>query len=349
MSRTPRRRPSAALLIALLALFFSLTGWGNAAAVKNLVLGRTNRAKQTTGLASASPHSPGLAVTNTRGGTAASFSVRTGVTPFTVNSGTKVAKLNADSLDGLDSAALQRRVSGTCGAGAAIKSVNGDGSVACQSVGTSGGGAATSWGLSGSKGTNPTKNFIGTTDAQPLVFRTSNKEALRVSPSGRLDVGTTDSNAQLDVLSPSGVIGLLVTSAATTALVARTGPISCPAFAAVEGCGSTGVQGVLGTSDSIGVHGDSPARGVVGTLGGGSCAGTYAVGGCGATRGRRLWQQLDGRCPRRCEQRAVPRSFFASRSRSVRRDDGQRDLRGQFRAGQQLHRRCHRGAKQRGR
>jgi hypothetical protein len=34
------------LLIALLALFFSLTGWGSAATVKNLVLGPTNRAAE---------------------------------------------------------------------------------------------------------------------------------------------------------------------------------------------------------------------------------------------------------------------------------------------------------------
>ncbi len=55
--------------------------------------------------------------TNTGGGPAGGFSVNSGVAPFTVNSTTKVGALNADQLDGLDSAALQKRVSGTCPAG----------------------------------------------------------------------------------------------------------------------------------------------------------------------------------------------------------------------------------------
>src|SRR3954453_14316251 len=37
-----------------------------------------------------------------------------GHAPFTTNSAQKVANLNADLLDGLDSSSLQRRVTGTC-------------------------------------------------------------------------------------------------------------------------------------------------------------------------------------------------------------------------------------------
>jgi hypothetical protein len=46
---------------------------------------------------------PALQATNTSTGPAAAFQVGAGVTPFTVSSSTKVANLNADKLDGLDS------------------------------------------------------------------------------------------------------------------------------------------------------------------------------------------------------------------------------------------------------
>lgn len=40
-----------------------------------------------------------------------------------------------------------------------------------------------SWGLLGNAGTDPTLNFVGTTDAQPLVLRAGNAQALRIEPS----------------------------------------------------------------------------------------------------------------------------------------------------------------------
>src|SRR5207248_107917 len=50
--------------------------------------------------------------------------------------------------------------------------------------------AGTFWSLTGNTGTISTTNFLGTTDAQPLVIRTNNAEALRVDPSGNVLVGT---------------------------------------------------------------------------------------------------------------------------------------------------------------
>ena len=42
---------------------------------------------------------------------------------------------------------------------------------------TAGGGGSSGWSLTGNAGTNPSTNFIGTTDAQPLMFRVNNANA----------------------------------------------------------------------------------------------------------------------------------------------------------------------------
>jgi hypothetical protein len=115
MKFTPPRsrlhRPSPAMTVALLALFVALGGTTYAATGGNFILGKPNSAGATTSL-SAPVAGKALQVTNTStgaGATGLGLSVATGHSPFTVNSGTKVAKLNADLLDGADSSAFLSR------------------------------------------------------------------------------------------------------------------------------------------------------------------------------------------------------------------------------------------------
>ena len=52
-------------------------------------------------------------------------------------------------------------------------------------------GSQNAWGLNGNSGTNASTNFIGTTDAQDVIFRTNNLERVRLSSNGNLGIGTT--------------------------------------------------------------------------------------------------------------------------------------------------------------
>ncbi|MBN1137886.1 MAG: hypothetical protein JXM73_14955 [Anaerolineae bacterium] len=55
------------------------------------------------------------------------------------------------------------------------------------------------WRLAGNAGTAPATNFLGTTDAQPLVFRTNNVEWMRLDTSGRLGLGAAPGTQRLTI------------------------------------------------------------------------------------------------------------------------------------------------------
>lgn len=77
----------------------------------------------------------------------------------------------------------------------------------------------TNWALAGNSGTNSANNFIGTTDAVDLVFRTNNSEKARISSSGNLGVGVTNPQAKLDV---SGSFKLGASGTALTGIMKTT-------------------------------------------------------------------------------------------------------------------------------
>jgi hypothetical protein len=97
-------------------------------------LGKVNTVNGTTAL-QGSTNGQQLHVVNSNTGTAATgIGIQTSATrpPLVVNSNVKVANLNADLLDGLDSTALQKRVTGACANGTAIASIGATGSVTCS-------------------------------------------------------------------------------------------------------------------------------------------------------------------------------------------------------------------------
>ncbi|WP_185209542.1 hypothetical protein [Chryseobacterium sp. C3] len=53
------------------------------------------------------------------------------------------------------------------------------------------------WSLTGNSGTNPSNNFIGTTDNTSLVFKTNNQEKLRINPDGRFIFLNLSSTSQI--------------------------------------------------------------------------------------------------------------------------------------------------------
>lgn len=61
------------------------------------------------------------------------------------------------------------------------------------------------WKLKGNAGTNPAINFLGTTDKQPLIFRTSGDERMRILSSGKVGIGIKTPDAKLHVVGKDNV------------------------------------------------------------------------------------------------------------------------------------------------
>ncbi len=64
-------------------------------------------------------------------------------------------------------------------------------------------GAQNAWGLLGNAGTVEGTNFIGTTDANGLAFKTSNTERMRITNDGKVGIGVTATTFPLEVRVPA--------------------------------------------------------------------------------------------------------------------------------------------------
>ena len=63
------------------------------------------------------------------------------------------------------------------------------------------------WSILGNSNTTPTTNFLGTTNAQDLVFKTNNTEQMRILAGGNVGIGTSIPLYKLDVNALSGSTG----------------------------------------------------------------------------------------------------------------------------------------------
>lgn len=139
--------------------------------------------------------------------------------------------------------------------------------------------ASTAWLCGGNRSISTNgSNFIGPKNAAPLIFKTTPKggsptERLRITPGGRVGIGTTKPGANLDVSGSGANVIRATNTSATTPSDAVTGT-------------STNGSGVVGTStNGVGVAGTGGYSGVAGSGGSyggvlsGDSYGAYAYGG----------------------------------------------------------------------
>ncbi len=120
-------------------------------------------------------------------------------------------------------------------------------------------GAANAWGVTGRASTDSTVNFLGTTDAKPLVIKTNNTERMRLSSNGYVGVGTTSpaTNFQvgnlLYVNTTLGIIGININPGASTHKldIHATGTAVYTAFGDLVGTGPLLYYGSNGTNPYI--------------------------------------------------------------------------------------------------
>ncbi len=161
--------------------------------------------------------------------------------------------------------------------------------VAGMAMGASPAGAApgsTAWRCGGNPGIKPNgKNFLGPTNAVPLVFKTtpsggSPSERMRIAPNGRIGIGTRGPKMPLDVKGDAASV-IRGTNKGTSATGAGVSGVSAIGVG-VAGVSTDGV-GLAGTSATgSGVTGTSTgAAGVAGTSSTGDGVAGASTGGVG--------------------------------------------------------------------
>ena len=142
------------------------------------------------------------------------------------------------------------------------------------------------WETEGNALTDPNINFLGTTDAQPLVIRTDSVEVVRIDVAGNVGIGTDIPTENLDVagkvrirtvdaaasVSPSTEVIVLgpnnVLESEDVFTLALQGPTGATGPTGAKGdTGDAGVQGATGPTGAKGDTGDAGAQGATGPTG----------------------------------------------------------------------------------
>ncbi len=77
----------------------------------------------------------------------------------------------------VNTTSIQTRVTGVCDTGYAMKTINENGTVICEPVGST-----VAWSLTGNAGTTPGTNYLGTSDNQALEIKVNNQRVFRFEP-----------------------------------------------------------------------------------------------------------------------------------------------------------------------
>lgn len=117
------------------------------------------------------------------------------------------------------------------------------------------------WGLNGNNSTTPGTDFIGTTDAQDVVFKANNTEAVRILSSGQVGIGSTPISAKLDVSSATTTIGVHAASSAPSGVQNR-GLQADASGSTAQNIGVYGTGFIDGSNGAIGVYGEGIGNGI---------------------------------------------------------------------------------------
>lgn len=120
---------------------------------------------------------------------------------------------------------------------------------------------ASGWGLGGNSGTTPGTDYIGTSDAQDVVFKTNNAEAVRILSSGQVGIGSTPVSAKLDVSSSNTTIGIHAATSAPSGVQNR-GLQADASGSTAQNIGVYGTGFIDGSNGAIGVYGEAIGNGI---------------------------------------------------------------------------------------